>query len=559
MPRPVLKPILPSIFLAQRSLRPKLPLSRSLFFTLAVHKPRTTTPHSLPATYAHFHSTQRIQSPAPLIPIFAVILKTAGALELARTAVRIVLSFVPCIVFKNRWSHKIVLGGKSRHGQPLSAEARERVLKSIRQRGTFLRIILLVPFALFWGTIIASLERTPLTGRWRMIILSPEEENEIAAQLAGPGWYRAVGAILADEGVTSYVPPSDWRYIWVSQTLRKLENTVPVLASEAVHVPDWFEDNADRDGKPMPPPAEFPLLPRSRAAEYLKTWCEEITEQKSVPPVPHSIPGPPYSLVVVENPDVKNAFSYGFGGDGGGGVVVYSGFLDDILKKYPQQTQTPTQPTSWWSRLVGGLFSSNHTPPHPTPTPEQTTELAVLLAHELSHLILAHHLETYSSGTVIVPGILSILSDIVRVAVFPLTMLLGPFVNDAVAQIGKVGSGELSKMGEYCMSMKQEVEADVVSASRLLAYAGFDAREAINFWESLKGEPNCSGLRKGKSDDPLYKFATLAHSITGETHPEIEVRIDNLKKELRRWEEAKLVARTNLLTLPETKSPSNGK
>lgn len=99
----------------------------------------------------------------------------------------------------------------------------------------------------------------------------------------------------------------------------------------------------------------------------------------------------------------------------------------------------------------------------------------------------------------------------------------------------------------------------MVVMSRLLAYAGFDAREAINFWESLKGGPNCSGSRKGKSDDPLYKFATLAHSITGETHPEIEVRIDNLKKELRRWEEAKLVARTNLLTLPETKSPSNGK
>jgi len=88
----------------------------------------------------------------------------------------------------------------------------------------------------------------------------------------------------------------------------------------------------------------------------------------------------------------------------------------------------------------------------------------VLLAHELSHLILAHHLETYSSGTVIVPGILSIVSDIVRVAVFPITMLFGPFVNDAVAQLGKFGSGELSKLGQYCTSMKQEIEADVVSA-----------------------------------------------------------------------------------------------
>jgi hypothetical protein len=304
-----------------------------------------------------------------------------------------------------------------------------------------------------------------------MIILSPEEESEVVAQLAGPGWYRAVEAILAEDGVTSYVPPSDWRYLWVSQTLRQLEDTIPVLASEPEHCPDWFEDNADRQGKPMPPPAEFPLLPRSRVAEYLKTWCDKITEHKTLPPGSHTIPGPPYSLLVVEGPGIKNAFSYGFGGDGGGGVVVYSGFLDDIFTRLPavykEEESVKSQP--WWSRLLGA-FSSKPIPPHPTPTPEQTSELAILLAHELSHLILAHHLETYSSGTVIVPGILSILSDIVRVAVFPFTMLFGPFVNDAVAQLGKVGSGELSKLGQYCMSMKQEVEADVVSARYVICY-----------------------------------------------------------------------------------------
>lgn len=311
-----------------------------------------------------------------------------------------------------------------------------------------------------------------------MIILSPEEESEIAAQLAGPGWYRAVGTILAEEGVTSYIPPSDWRYMWVSQTLRRLEDTIPVLASEPEHCPDWYKDNVDRNGKPMPPPAEFPLLPRSRVSEYLKTFCETLTEQKSVHPGSHVIPGPPYSLLVVENSDVKNAFSYGFGPDGGGGIVVYSGFLDDIFRKLPPvyEQPEPPQPKSWWSRLVGSLSSPTNTPSHPTPTPEQTTELAVLLAHELSHLILAHHLETYSSGTVIVPGILSIISDIVRVAVFPITMLFGPFVNDAVAQLGKVGSGELSKLGQYCMSMKQEIEADVVSARYVSAISIFCPR-----------------------------------------------------------------------------------
>ena len=43
-------------------------------------------------------------------------------------------------------------------------------------------------------------------------------------------------------------------------------------------------------------------------------------------------------------------------------------------------------------------------------------------------------------------------------------MLFGPFVNDAVAQLGKVGSSELTKLGEYCTSVNQEIEADIESS-----------------------------------------------------------------------------------------------
>lgn len=49
------------------------------------------------------------------------------------------------------------------------------------------------------------------------------------------------------------------------------------------------------------------------------------------------------------------------------------------------------------------------------------------------------------------------LTDVYNVSV-------GPFVNDALAGIGKAGSGEFTKLTEYCTSQKQEVEADVVSA-----------------------------------------------------------------------------------------------
>lgn len=296
-----------------------------------------------------------------------------------------------------------------------------------------------------------------------MIVLSPEEEEEIAAQLAGPGWYNAVGEILAQDGPINLVAFHDWRYLWVRDTLRKLEATIPILMKEEESCPQWLQ-SVDY---PMPPPAEHPLRPRPRASEYLRSFCEMLCEREA-PPVPHSILGPPYSLLVVEKPDASNAFSYGFGPDGGGGVVVYTGFLDDIFSRIPPPTCQPNPEAaqeSWLSSIFGNIISQPPPPPqHNYPTPEQTAELAILLAHELSHLILSHHLETLSSATVFVPGALSIFSDVIRVIIFPMTMLFGPFVNDAVAQLGKLGSGELSKAGDYCTSVKQEIEADVVSA-----------------------------------------------------------------------------------------------
>jgi hypothetical protein len=305
-----------------------------------------------------------------------------------------------------------------------------------------------------------------------MILLSPEEEDDIAIQLAGSGWYRAVGEIISKHGAPKIVPPSDWRYAWVRDTLRSLEAVIPKLGDERSLAPVWLQRGDD--DVPLPPPAEYPLRPRPRAAEYVRQLMHSNWSAPS-----HVIPGPPYSLIVVDDPDARNAFSYGFGPDGAGGIVVFSGFIDDILsKKNAAPADKPDgargsggsgalgAATSLWSRLFGGLFAVAPTPPvqHHHPTPEQTADLAILLAHELSHLVLSHHLETLSSMTIFVPGVLSLLSDFIRALVFPVTMLLGPFVNDAVADLGKAGSGELSKLGEYCTSMKQEIEADVVSA-----------------------------------------------------------------------------------------------
>mgnify|MGYP002402832399 CR=1 FL=1 len=289
-------------------------------------------------------------------------------------------------------------------------------------------------------------------------MLSPDEEDDIAAQLAGKGWYTAVQEILRLEGEPHYIPPTDWRYKWIEQTLQRLIEIIPVLGDERRKASDWIHQ--DPNAPPLPPPAKYPLRPRPRAAEYLHWFCGRICGEKGNVPN-RAIAPSSFSLLLVENPSASNAFSYGFGPDGGSGIVVYSGFLEEIFSKSPIEYVTPPDERSWLNKFFG-----ISPPPHPQPMPteQQTTELAILLAHELAHLLLAHHLETLSSATVVVPGTLSILADVLRVVIFPVTMLLGPFVNDAVAQIGKLGSLELTKLGEYCTTTKQEIEADVVSA-----------------------------------------------------------------------------------------------
>ncbi|KAF8896337.1 hypothetical protein BD779DRAFT_1495280 [Infundibulicybe gibba] len=504
----------------------------------------TPRPPALPR-FSAFHSTPRAGW-GPLIPILATLLKASTAFEFARTAGRVVSTFIPLLLLKNHKTRR-KLRDAGFQEKPGAEEKKVILLKKLRNRTLLFHLMLLVPVFLFWATIVASLERAPLTGRWRMILLSPDEEDEIAAQLAGQGWYNAVCDILSQDGPTKIIPKTDWRYAWVNDTLRKLEATIPVLVHEPEMCADWLQ--RDDNSIPLPPPSEYPLRPRPRASDMLHWYCEMLCNKKP-PTTPHSVAGPPYSLLVVDRPEASNAFSYGFGPNGSGGVVVYSGFLDDIFSRHPLETplDTTKEPVSWWSRLFGGIFSPPSPPRHPVPSAEQTAELAILLAHELAHLVLSHHLESLSSATVILPGTLSMASDIIRVLIFPITMLFGPFVNDAVAQLGKIGSGELMKLGETCTGVTQEIEADVVSA-RLLAHAGFDARDAVKFWETRSASSfECAKPDASTTSLPPTQSDSLVRRIMGAGHPVNEVRVDKLKEELTRWEaeRQKMLARLRL-------------
>ncbi|KAF7797095.1 hypothetical protein EIP86_008287 [Pleurotus ostreatoroseus] len=541
-----------------------------------------------------FHTTRRNQA-LPVLPLLAGILKTSTALELARTAVRIALTFVPVILIKNMKAKRHLQWAEARGDHEMA----ERV-RAMRTKTVFFHVLLFIPAALFWATILASLERTPLTGRWRLILLSPEEEDDIAAQLAGPGWYQAVGEILSQDGPPPrLLPPTDWRMSWVLSTLRHLESVVPLLQNEAALEARWLA--AAPDAPPLPPPATHPLRPRPRASEVVRQFAE-MSCGRAVPRVPHGVVGPPYALIVVDEPGSSNAFSYGFGPDGGGGIVVFSGFLDDILSRNGgegegegQKKQAEEGQRSAWQSLFGGLFggagASAPRDAHPVPTAAQTTELAILLAHELSHLILSHHLETLSSGSIIWPGILSITTDVVRAVLFPITMLFGPFVNDALASAGKVGSGEFTKLTEYCTSQKQEIEADVPRSvyfifilssrllrmltcigtsskprhrnpsrtptsphphspphshphpppctpnPRLLAHAGFDARHAVRFWSGRAESERTAECTPARAGEAAARAETSPMRWVGSSHPLNVVRSERLRQELGRWEE----------------------
>lgn len=122
-------------------------------------------------------------------------------------------------------------------------------------------------------------------------------------------------------------------------------------------------------------------------------------------------------------------------------------------------------------------------PPNGRPTREESNNLSVLLAHELSHLILSHTLESYASTTLLLPALckpppsssrqqskLTILPtakmclDVIRTLIFPITALAGPFVSDAIgksldqAQEFKT----VGRMLDSCGSRRLELEADLV-------------------------------------------------------------------------------------------------
>jgi hypothetical protein len=294
-----------------------------------------------------------------------------------------------------------------------------RMFKDRLKLGRGLMVLLFgLPVVLLFGVWIAGLERTPLTGRWRLILLTPEEEDHISRTLSGQNWYKSVINLLTtpESPAPPIVPLDDWRWQWVATTLRQLEAVVVNEASrtdasgqESLTCP--LPASQAKLGIPTPPSTGYPIKPRPRMSCMIHSALpggDKSTGQE------HLELGPPYSLLIMEKKE-RNAFSYGFGGKGAGGIVVYTGLLEEILQEGVPDGNAGT-PQGFWSSLLGSSPRSR-----PQPTEQQTLHLACVLAHEMGHLLLSHHLETLSQQQVLWPSVLGLAVDLTRAFIWPLT------------------------------------------------------------------------------------------------------------------------------------------
>jgi hypothetical protein len=275
-----------------------------------------------------------------------------------------------------------------------------------------------LPMLLIVGVWLTGLERVPFTGRWRLILLTADEEDTISHSLEGANWFKSVINLLTtpEKPAPPIVPLSDWRWSWVQGTLRQLESGV----IWAVERDDAGDNNRPPDATGLwPPPSKYPLRPRSRAAARLHAALPGGEKDSGEE---HLELGPPYNIMIMEAPD-KNAFSYGFGGKGSGGIVIFTGLLDDILA-HDGETPSDPPPPPPERGFFGSLLGSPQPRPRattPAPTDAQTLHLATVIAHEMAHLLLSHHLEALSHQQVLWPSVVGLSVDVLRAFIWPFT------------------------------------------------------------------------------------------------------------------------------------------
>lgn len=87
-------------------------------------------------------------------------------MDIIRTAARITLTILPVVLIKNHHMKRKLKWAESRGDQELVDKIKTHMnVRHHRHKIIFFYILLVLPVVIFWATILASLERTPLTGR----------------------------------------------------------------------------------------------------------------------------------------------------------------------------------------------------------------------------------------------------------------------------------------------------------------------------------------------------------------------------------------------------------
>ena len=291
--------------------------------------------------------------------------------------------------------------------------------------------LLAIPAVILVIAVAASLEQTPVTGRWRIIMMNKDEEALLVESFLKPGsppgshlnWTvpRDWVAILRSDqnphvqnGVPSNTimgypvlnPSDDWRAKWVLNTLIRLQDSVQRLNIIPGSPADRYDKLDVGDTRFLIPPVAIPLTIRPAVLKHHGRSEDEYIE------------GPfltRYGCVVLNSP-IANAFAIGFGPalqtnpdgveEAPGVIVVHSGLLDEIMKGRRQRVveasgeSVAVNPVASPNPVVG-IFSNLVKPYSPivaAPSKREDEELAAVLAHELSHALLSHTLEAESAG-----------------------------------------------------------------------------------------------------------------------------------------------------------------
>ncbi|KAF9975584.1 hypothetical protein BGZ73_000700 [Actinomortierella ambigua] len=382
-----------------------------------------------------FHSSRPSQMPAPLLPIFFSFLKTPMTAMVLRVLSRISLTLLP---LSTRRSPRVIL------------------------------TLVMIPPTCFGLVIAAGLELAPNTGRWRFLFTSEETEFELVREEL-PALLATLRIVEDEEdervqlvrhilnNLLKHAIESDGTTLR-SFNIQSEDNKDAVLAQLAA---DGDEGNASLLTKTYGYHSEQNAFVNTLSNDNQK---KSTTTKKTIKNIK--------TLKSLQDNDSQQQEQQKKEKKG------ILEILDDpnlVFKDRPFQIFV-TEDDEINACSVGPprLIFVNSGLMEFVENDEDL--LAAVIAHEVAHVIQRHTMETHGRETIML-----FLADLLRSALWTVSIPLGPWFNSWIDQTTEsllhfTASGPLHQA--------IEVEADTVSLS-LMAMAGYDPIHAVQFWEGM--------------------------------------------------------------------------